>query len=952
MESVNLFTIPLGKKFLPTLASWLLEKNLTPLQMAETTVILPTERACLALEETLIQQAQGGTFVRPNILAITRWGQPQDKESPVLNLSQRHFLLARFVREKTGNSWTECFALASSLMGLLDEFYTEEVPFQALCDLVPDELSQYWQKSLDVLRLLFQEWPCFLKEQGLEEPLPWRAKAFESQILSWQENPPRGLIIAAGLVGSVPGVARFLKAISGLPQGAILFSGLDLEMEEKEWEQLPPYHPQYGLKQTLDRMACKRTQVLPLSSEALAPRTRFLQSLFAREGLYSEDLKTSLQEKALDSLSFIEADSLQEEARVVALLIREALNVPQNRIALITPHRGLSDRVTAELKRWSIVPNDSYGEILFESPRGTFLALSLDVALNPQENALLLSLLKHPFTTLGLSIAECRQKARTLEIQALRPLSPFEKFDLSRLQSTPLFSFYQRFRQALSPLFLKETDSLKSWVHQHRRVLEALTEPEDKEETPLLWHRKEGEELNALLEEFEKFSGEGDLLTLPEYRAFLCSHLKKRNVTRPYGTHPRVHMLGPLESRTLDFDVTILGALNDRHWAPPSRPDPWLSHDMKQRLGVPDERYHSGRNAADWVHLLHGKQVVLTRTHREEGVMMLPSRWLMRLKAILKSQRCVSEVEPSSPWKTWAQRLDLSEEVFPCSRPLPCPSISRRPRTLSVTDVQLWKDDPYALYAKKILKLSPLPPLVKEITPATFGILVHEVLERYKSSSSEGKGLDFLIKEGQQAFGEILDRPLVKCLWWPRFMRLCRWFLEEEEKRRPFLLASWTEVKGALKLQTPHGLFTLTAQADRIDLLKRDEEANPEQQPQASFQQALEIIDYKTGTLPSRKTVLQGDKVQLPLEAALTCYGFWQGVPEASLHALSFWQMTGGIPPGEIVRFGEGEEMAQKALKELEERIVHFEQETTPYKASLPGNDVYSLLSRRQEWAR
>ena len=100
-----------------------------------------------------------------------------------------------------------------------------------------------------------------------------------------------------------------------------------------------------------------------------------------------------------------------------------------------------------------------------------------------------------------------------------------------------------------------------------------------------------------------------------------------------------------------------------------------------------------------------------------------------------------------------------------------------------------------------------------------------------------------LLALGRAHFEAAGAPPGVLAFWWPRFERIARWFLETERARRPAFQPLATEVEGALDLDAPGGDFRLTAKADRID------------RTQAG---ALEIIDYKTGSVPPKKHVSDG----------------------------------------------------------------------------------------------
>ena len=71
----------------------------------------------------------------------------------------------------------------------------------------------------------------------------------------------------------------------------------------------------------------------------------------------------------------------------------------------------------------------------------------------------------------------------------------------------------------------------------------------------------------------------------------------------------------------------------------------------------------------------------------------------------------------------------------------------------------------------------------------------------------------------------ILNDPMVKTFWWPRFEKIAHWFIETERARRPNIAASKLNVRGNGRLiyqmaKLPEQTFTLTAKADRIDILQ------------------------------------------------------------------------------------------------------------------------------------
>ncbi len=110
----------------------------------------------------------------------------------------------------------------------------------------------------------------------------------------------------------------------------------------------------------------------------------------------------------------------QEEAGAIALLLREALEVPGKTAALVTPDRDLARRVAAELRRWQVDIDDSAGVPLNRTPPGVFLRLVLALAAEQWAPLPLLSVLKHPLAGCGLPAGAIRERVRALEKETLR----------------------------------------------------------------------------------------------------------------------------------------------------------------------------------------------------------------------------------------------------------------------------------------------------------------------------------------------------------------------------------------------------------------------------------------------------------------------------------------------------------------------------------------------------
>ena len=293
----------------------------------------------------------------------------------------------------------------------------------------------------------------------------------------------------------------------------------------------------------------------------------------------------------------------------------------------------------------------------------------------------------------------------------------------------------------------------------------------------------------------------------------------------------------------------------------------------------------------------------------------------------------------------WQTTLDRPAETVQIRVPAPVPPVAVRPRRLSVTQVETLIRDPYAVYARHILDLRALDPIDADPGAAEQGTFVHHALDAFLRAYPEhlpDDALAHLLAIGRTKLGAMADRPGVRAFWWPRFERVADWFLAHERGRRPDIERSLTEIKGSLEFEAPAGRFTLNATADRIDVLADG---------------TIAIVDYKTGTLPTKRDIEDGASPQLPLEAAIASAGGFAAIAPAAVADLAYWRLGGGDPPGEIVAIAGGDsDLAARTLAGLEALIAAYDDPETPYRPQpdprlAPRYSDYVHLERLAEYS-
>lgn len=981
------FTIPAGRSFVDALAAGLLRRHAdSPEALAAATVLLPTRRACRALQAAFLRASAGAPLLLPRLLTLgdldaeeLLFEAPSFTETgaaelpPAVPAVQRQLLLAtcilahsRALAADAGLpkvSEDQAVRLAGELARLIDQVETEGVDFAALEGLVPEDYAEHWQITLEFLRIVTEAWPRILADLGCIGPAERRRRLAELQAAAWRHNPPAAPVIAAGSTGSIPATAGLLRTVAGLPQGAVVLPGLDVESDEEIWREIrgDPGHPQHGMAQLLDRLGLERSAVR-LWEEAVpqagAARARFANlALRPAEGTARwHEARGEGFEAALAGVQRVDCADAGEEALVIALLLRRQAEQPGATAALVTPDRALARRVAVNLERWSIAVDDSAGRGLASTPPGVFLRLTAEMAAAQFAPVDLLAALKHPLAAGGEAPGAFRRKVRALERAVLRGARPapglagLRRALADAPQAAQLLPWFDSLTSALGPLAQAVdggADQLGSLVEAHIAAAEALATSDSERGSDRLWAGEAGEAAAAFMAELREAAIATPVTRSLHYPAALQALMAGRAVRPRYGLHPRIAILGPLEARLQHADLVILGGLNEGTWPGEVDPGPWLSRPMQSALGLPLPERRIGLAAHDFFQAFCAPRVTMTRAERVDGTPTVPARWLRRIDALREGLGLSVDLRrEEAQLKAWAAALDEPERVIPTSPPLPRPPVAARPRLLSVTRIETWMADPYALYAREILRLRPLDPLDADPGAAERGTLVHEALELFLKKHPRElpeSALDDLLEIGAEVFRPIRAKPGAYAFWWPRFLRVARWFVAEEATRRGAIADSFVEIRGELAIAAPEGAFRLTAKADRID---------------RRVDGTLEIIDYKTGAPPSRSAVSYGFAPQLPLEAAIAAGGGFQGLPATPVAALTYWRLTGGTPPGEMLAACQGDPtpLAEAALAGLTSLVSTFDDPATPYACQprperAPRFNDYEHLSRIAEWS-
>ncbi len=942
-----------------------------PLALTRTTILLPTRRAARNLAEAFLRASAGRAMLLPRMMAVGDLDaddlaiSAEDGDlaiPPTFPPLQRQLLLAQLVLKlPLGEQLTpgQAVPLARSLGQFLDAVQTARCDVGVLKELAPDKFAEHWQQVLTFLAIVTDTWPAILASHGALDPAERRNRVVAARIAAWVKAPPQDPVIAAGLSGGIAAVGDLIAAVARLPKGAVVFAGLDITASSLEAIAADPTHPQQLHARLLARFGLVPERIPPWPGCGVvtpSPRRALVRAALAPASETDDWRRNAcFGRDAVADLRQLDCAGPQEEAELIALLMRQALENEKQTAALVTPDRALGRRVAAELTRWNIAIDDSAGAPLDQTPPAVFLRLILDAAVEALAPLPLLALLKHPLAAGGLPPELFRARVRRLEHKCLRGPRPASGL-LGLRQALPLddrdlADLMSRLDGALRPLIalLEARDAgLADLVAAHVTAAEQLARSHDESGADRLWREAAGETAAQFIAELNTAAASMPALAGADYPA-LFEALIAGGVVRPrYGLHPRLAIWGLLEARLQRADVMILGGLNESVWPPQTETDAFLSRPMRQAFGLPAPEERIGIAALDFAQSLGAPVVWLTRATRVEGAPTVPSRWLLRLDTVLRAAKLDRELDAATEPLAWQAMLDAPRaEWRRADQPRPCPPVAARPRQLSVTQIETLIRDPYSIYARFILGLEPLDPIDAAPDAAARGSFIHEALEQFLKALPDNLPRDAerrLLAIGGALFAPWRDRPELRAFWWPRFERVARWFVETEAARRQRLDEIRSEIEGRTAIAAPAGEFVLKAKADRVDR-RRDGD--------------LALVDYKTGSLPRGTDWELGYAPQLPLEAAMAEAGAFPGIT-GRVAELEFWRLSGGDPAGEIRPLAKTaaklRELIDEAIPGLRRLIAAYDNPATPYAAVprgeyAPRYNDYAHLARVKEWA-
>ena len=349
-----------------------------------------------------------------------------------------------------------------------------------------------------------------------------------------------------------------------------------------------------------------------------------------------------------------------------------------------------------------------------------------------------------------------------------------------------------------------------------------------------------------------------------------------------------VELLGWFEMPLDPAPRIVLAGLDEGSVPPAARPDPMLPEAMRRAIGLPTQEDRLALESFRLHATLSGREAVaiISGLRDASGAPVWPSRLLLGRTGDEQASRVARLVAgPSDPAWLLVSRLDTQPaetDPFDLWVAQGIPGVEFEiPRVLPVTALKEYLASPRAFFLTRVLRLASSEQASPELSPLSFGILIHESIARFARSTArdstdirqiESSLLDaFATEWGARLPGP--PRPAVRLQRVIAETRLRAWAVREAERRRAGWCIEHTELDlpgGSLLVdEKPMGFRA------RIDRIERNEQDG-----------RVLVLDFKTGEAGDgpEQTHRRADRwtdFQLPMYAHL-------------------FAQHSGLPPGQI----------------------------------------------------
>lgn len=945
--------IPSNYNFLESLYRFILEEfENDKLLLSKLIILLPSRRSCNELKRIFLSnktttflptiKALGDIDYDDIILENIDLGilkKYQEISKPVSNIKYKLLMIKKLGIELKNTNIDYLISISKELNSFLNEVERENLDINKLEEVVDDEYSIHWQKILSILKIFGYSWKKYLDENKLISGTNYGYEILRINTELFKTQKPSRPILIAGNIYSTKITNNFVETLSKYDNTYLVFKGYENILNKKESEEIDIYNFHYFYKNITEKLNIKDVENITYNELKVVDNIDYLYY-----SMLPSNLTYKWKEKIdcnCDNVSLIECNDDFEELDAITFSLLDYINKNGLKNIAVVTTVDFAKKLEIKFKYWNIPYNNTFGNKLIYSKLIQFL-LSIIDTINDKFNPItLLNVLKNNYSLFGFEKNELEENINLFQDNVL-----FGKVNLNGFNSyyniinciedietkTKLKLFVDKIKSYFDVNF--NNIELNTAIKNHLLLAEKISTNNKINGQDSLWFNDDNVRIFELLQDFIKNSNDFFVKNIREYSSIFKYIISELSYTKEYSSYPSVNLISYSEARLINYDLVILTNMNDGNFPSNIPTDPWMNRNIRKCFGLQERETSFGISSFEFIQLLSQKEVIITRALKENNKPAIESRFLLRLKTFLKCNNY--NLKTRNDIINTINEYYKQQEKIKISHPEPKPILSLRPRKLSATNIEKLIKNPYQIYCKYILKLFKKNDINIQNNILVFGNVIHEVFEQYCRNYNDiiGDKFEYIQKLGKEIFEKYYyDSKNTILLLFDRFLESAKIFIEYDEIVRKNKYKVFIEEFGSINIEK----MEITAKADRIETKNN----------------IVNIIDYKTGTMPSKMNILNGINLQLLIEALIIKNCGFKNIDAKDVDLIKYLSTKDGKEA--IInndKNNELDELIKKTENFIKYLIEYFNNEENAYIPTGKDNDKndYLHLSRFDEW--
>ncbi|MDR0677157.1 MAG: PD-(D/E)XK nuclease family protein [Holosporaceae bacterium] len=374
-------------------------------------------------------------------------------------------------------------------------------------------------------------------------------------------------------------------------------------------------------------------------------------------------------------------------------------------------------------------------------------------------------------------------------------------------------------------------------------------------------------------------------VSLEEFCVFLKNLISQKSET----IAPNVTFLTPMNACFLEPDLVIIADAKEKSLSSTEN-NCWIPEFLLKNFGMKStvDENKLLRQAFDF--LVRKKHVIITESSLIKREKLQRYKYLSKLIIDLgvKKTNWINDVIKNV-------RKSYKPEIIKFEKPVV--PINVCPKNFWVSDLEMLIRNPYAFYAKKILKLSE----ANRINEPNRGDYIHKVLEKFIKTAKDKTNIKELKRISKEVLENAWIQPSYFGIWYFRLDKILSFAVRNIQN----VSKCYAEVSGDFSIKLSETCeVKISCRVDRVDV---DTDGN------------ISIVDYKTGQVPTRSQIFSGQSVQLPIASIVASKGGFL-LEKTTVRELSFWKL-GSHNGGKIISISRNEDEIQ-LLNDTTEKML------------------------------